>query len=234
MRLPDFIGFGIPHAGTTWLWHELGQHKEIQLPERKEPCSFIEGMSLKNYSKYFNHIPNNKVTGEFSVRYFRSSVALKRIKRTLPNVKLFCVVRNPIDVAFSYYKSYRFKKKLPKVSFLTAVQKSYSRMDASEFMIADKLNKWSNTFKHVKFLLYDDLLNNPIDYINQVYSYIGVKKWHSNTVNKWKKRPYAAKFGHRVISNITRRELTPLFLEETEKIEKLTGFNLTNWKKIPD
>ena len=64
LRLPGFIVGGAPRCGTTWLWHALQRHPDIEMaqPVRPEPKFFLHDSlfekGLAHYSKtWFDALP---------------------------------------------------------------------------------------------------------------------------------------------------------------------------------
>jgi len=49
--IPNFFLVGAPKAGTTSLYHYLGQHPQIYLSPIKEPCFFADEIRPKNFSE---------------------------------------------------------------------------------------------------------------------------------------------------------------------------------------
>ena len=114
--LPDFLIIGYHKCGTTSLYNYLIQHPNIAQAGRKEiqyfSMSYWRGINW--YKSYFPTIFTKKkvekktntkfITGEASAQYIYHPYSLERIKKTLPDVKLILLLRNPIDRAFSHYK----------------------------------------------------------------------------------------------------------------------------------
>jgi hypothetical protein len=119
--LLDFIIVGAAKSGTTALYKYLHQHPEIFLPKIKEPRFFcceeldekhIDGAvcKLDEYVRLFHEGGMdyvNGVAGEATPAYFDSRIAPYRIKELVPNVKLICILRNPVDKSWSGYMMYR-------------------------------------------------------------------------------------------------------------------------------
>lgn len=113
--LPDFIIIGAQKAGTSSLYHYLGQHPDVAPALDKEihffDHHFARGIDwyrtnfasswYLDYSKRWHgrHI----ITGEASPYYFFHPHAPERIASTLPTVKLIAMLRNPVNRAFSHY-----------------------------------------------------------------------------------------------------------------------------------
>jgi hypothetical protein len=109
-RLPDFIIAGAPRSATTWLYTLARRHPQIATaePTVPEPKFFLIDelwqRGVDYYSaKWFDPLPAGRLLGEKSTNYLESPVAAERIHRTLPQVKLIFLLRNPVDRAYSNY-----------------------------------------------------------------------------------------------------------------------------------
>ncbi len=108
--LPDFLIIGAAKAGTTSLYNYLLQHPQVAPCFRKE-VHYFDRKYNKGLKWYKSHFPLSSemnvqlkmVTGESSPYYLYHPLAAERVSKTLPSVRLFCMLRNPIDRAISNY-----------------------------------------------------------------------------------------------------------------------------------
>lgn len=110
LRLPDFIIAGAPRSGTQWLYSVAARHPGIEMarPLAPEPKFFLRDdlyrRGLEYYSKtWFASIPADKLAGEKSTNYLESAAAAERIHRSLPDVRLIFILRDPVERAYSNY-----------------------------------------------------------------------------------------------------------------------------------
>ena len=113
-KIPNLFIVGAPKCGTTSLAHYLGEHPDIFMCERKEPNYFARHLSteyqsnqINNFEKYlnlFNTAHNVNIIGEASTRYLRSKKALLEIKSRNRNAKIVAMLRNPVDLVYSWHK----------------------------------------------------------------------------------------------------------------------------------
>lgn len=117
-RLPNFIIIGAAKSGTTSLHKYLSMHPEVSIgntkkifvDDPKEPEFFarddIYNKGLDWYSKLFSSARKDQICGEASTIYtlypYFPHVA-SRISEAIPNVKLIYIMRNPVDLAYSFY-----------------------------------------------------------------------------------------------------------------------------------
>jgi hypothetical protein len=108
--LPNFLIIGAMKAGTTSLYNYIRMHPDIYMCPEKEPHFFsVDSNWAKGISWYeslFNGRRKQKALGEASVTYMRYPQfpnVPARIHQTLPNVRLICLLRNPVARVYSHY-----------------------------------------------------------------------------------------------------------------------------------
>ena len=109
---PNFFIIGAPKCGTTALSEYLKTHPNIYMSTPKELFYFAddfpayqEAKTEAEYLKKFfsNILPRHQAVGEASALYLYSSVALKNLYQFDPNAKIIVMLRNPVDVVYSYH-----------------------------------------------------------------------------------------------------------------------------------
>lgn len=118
MRIPDFFVIGASKCGTTALSEYLRQHPSICFSRTKEPHYFSDDfpsqkmdMNLNQYWRrnfsYFD-ARKHRLIGEGSGTYYISDVAVPNILKANPSAKFIYLVRNPVDMVYSFYGQLRF------------------------------------------------------------------------------------------------------------------------------
>ncbi|MCU7555619.1 sulfotransferase [Alteromonas sp. ASW11-19] len=175
--LPDFIGVGAQRAGTTWLYRCLSEHPDIFMSAKKELHFFNRHFEqgLESYKANFpaSETANVKVCGEITPNYYHREQALQRIKETIPDVKLFFVLREPVSRAFSQYQLY--------------VQSDYQGLSFDEVLTKyDDVTDLSLQGKHLQriyeifprenvlVLFYDDIVRSPATVVKSVFNFLDV------------------------------------------------------------
>lgn len=107
---------GAQKSGTTWVSHRLQQHPEVFLVHGTyffdNPRHFARGVDW--YQKFFRAGAGKRAIGEKTPSYLwgekfspmvgdETSNVAKRVRETLPNVKLIAVLRNPVTRAISSF-----------------------------------------------------------------------------------------------------------------------------------
>jgi hypothetical protein len=111
MTRPNFFIVGAPKCGTTSLSEYLRVHPNIFMCLPKEPFFFAEDFPrhsvVKNVKQYLElfaqSTPNHLAIGEASAIYLYSSVAIKNIYQFSPNAKIIIMLRNPVEMIYSYH-----------------------------------------------------------------------------------------------------------------------------------
>lgn len=110
MKRPEFFLIGAPKSGTTALYEYLRNHPSIFLCE-KDLNFFSEDISgmrrvraVDEYLELFAGAHDEHLAvGEASSLYLFSSVATQRIREFDSEAKLIALLRNPIDLVYSFH-----------------------------------------------------------------------------------------------------------------------------------
>ena len=110
MSKPDFFLVGAPKCGTTALFRYLSAHRGVFIPELKEPNYFCADVfrygpiaTLTEYEALFSSAQPRTLTGEASVMYLYSKVAIGKVMAHNANAKIIVMLRNPIEAARSMH-----------------------------------------------------------------------------------------------------------------------------------
>ena len=195
MTLPNFIIIGAYKSGTTSLYHYLRQHPDIFMSDIKEPNFFAHEKkadlmrqaartenlidNIDAYTDLFSSAENEKALGEASPIYLGTPIAAKRIKEMIPDVKLIAILRQPIDAFYSDHNMcIRDKRKLEN-DFRGRVKDVENRIRSGKIsgpMYYKQLKTYYDLFdaSRIKVYLYDDLKNNRLALIQDIYEFLGV------------------------------------------------------------
>jgi len=239
MTLPNFLVIGAQKAGTTSLYHYLDQHPQIFMSPVKEPGFFaLENKEinfcgpgdsqeyryvvndLSSYKKLFEGKANEIAIGEATTWYLYSPLAPKLIKDYVPKAKLIAVLRNPVDRAYSafmhatrdgYEEVSDFGQALEKEDW--RIQNNWGYLWHYKHMgfYASQIKRYLNYFdrNQLKVYLYEDLDNNPIDLLNNIYDFLNVNKTFIPEV-----------FTRLNVSGVRKSKALDTLLDETNPIKK--------------
>jgi len=209
VRLPDFIAVGPPRTATTWLHEMLQGH--VGLPaDRKETDFFTRfyDRGIDWYADYFRYCEGGIPVGELSPMYFASPQARERIAKHLPECRIVCSLRDPVERAYSNYRMLR-RIVATNVDFERAATTRSDLIESSRY--GTHLANWFDTFgrERVQVLIYDDLESNPQVFLDSVCDFIGIARFpissskvgaeHVLTVNTQPPNPQLAKVARDVV-----------------------------------
>jgi len=109
MIIPSFFIVGAPKCGTTALSKYLNAHPDIFIPDAKELYYFdqdlntaAQAQSIDEYMSLFDQ-GAGKICGEGTTTYLYSAVAAQRIYTFNPQARIIIMLRNPVDVMYSFH-----------------------------------------------------------------------------------------------------------------------------------
>lgn len=201
--LPNFLIVGAAKSGTTSLYHYFKQHPQIYMSPEKEPkfvssqfikfplcgpkADFLERhfrKTIEEYETLFKNVKDETAIGEASADnlYFYDK-AIPVIKEYLGNVKIFIVLRNPVERAFSSYTHF-VRDNLESLSFEEAIEKEQERRESNwEFLWSyvdagfyfQQVKAYLENFRHVRIYLFDELKHYPMDLMQDALNFLNVK-----------------------------------------------------------
>jgi hypothetical protein len=175
--LPSFFVVGPPRTGSSWL-HEVLTTNTV-LPTPWKETRFFDTHFHRGLKWYLTHYKESKGTGpvgEVAPTYFASSVARERMAQTVPNAKIICVFRNPVERIVSLYRLKRAYGWIP-WNFEEALVRDPELMQSSRYV--SNLRLWQQAFGKSNVLpcLYDDLRKDPQAFVDSVADFIGVPRF---------------------------------------------------------
>jgi hypothetical protein len=205
MALPDFLLVGAPKSGTTALHVALARHPQLCLSHVKEPKYFlVDGPpptgggpgDAKTYSEYvwkreeygtlWDHATPGQLCGESTTLYLQDPTAHERIQKTVPDAKLIAVLRDPVDRAHSNWSHLRSAGLETVADFPRACMLGERRAAQGwgPFWQYLEIGRYGAQLQHlyslfpqeqVLILLYRELREQPIETLDRVCSFLGVK-----------------------------------------------------------
>lgn len=197
--LPNFIIIGSPKCGTTSLYHYLKQHNDVYVSHRKEilffDSSYYKG--LRWYERHFRGYQGQKAIGDITPSYLHNPCVPKRIAETLPVAKLICILRNPVERAYSHYWDLVGWGGVNE-PFIETLRKPrmYKRGHGHiEFDIFDMGFYFKHIHRYLEYFdksqigifLFDDLINDPVACVNGILTFLGVSPFKQDSVQLEKK-----------------------------------------------
>lgn len=178
--IPDFLVVGATKAATTWLYQCLNEHPEVFVPSLKEVnyFSYHYTQDIQWYLSFFTDVQNEKAIGELSPSYFICDECPKRIYTFNPDIRLLFMLRNPIERAYSQYC---MELRYNTVSENLDKELNLESIIVRESLYYQQISKFKKLpFKHLKFIIYDDIQTNPQKVLADIFEFLGVDKSFKN------------------------------------------------------
>jgi len=175
--LPSFFVIGPPRTGSSWLHHVLKPHTILPSPAKE--TRFFDNhfqRGLKWYAAHYQKTNNERRIGEVAPTYFASAVARERMAQIVPDAKIICVFRNPVERIVSLYRLKRAYGLIP-WGFEEAMERDAELIETSKYVSHLKL--WQRSFGSGNVLagVYDDLRENPQTFVDSLVDFIGVPRF---------------------------------------------------------
>ena len=260
--LPSYLIIGASKCGTTSLYNYLIQHPAI-FPAATKEVHFFDYYYHRGLSWYKSHFPTRGevdrcsavnaqscITGESSPYYFAHPLSPQRAKEVLPDARLICMLRNPVDRALSsYYNQVRLGiEKLP--SFEEALNAEESRIAGQEERLrrdpaysgfehkyfsyfrrgcyVDQLENWLRCFDRDRIMVIQSeiFFSQPDQIFPGVLKHIGVQPWTPSGF-----RVFNAGGEYTGISPRVREELLERYRPYNERLFSLLGQRFEGWDR---
>lgn len=191
LNLPHFIHIGFPKTASTWLQDFFSSHPEICFVLKpkffQRDDYFKKGKEF--YLSLFQSERGHKITGEgdetYSVGGHSSFDGIaQRIHQTLPEAKIIIVIRNQVDWLSSLYK-HKVRKGRP-WSFKKFLNSSSGKEYISAGFYSTTLELYFKLFgrENVLVLFYEELENNPSEFLNKISNFLGISKFDYSRADK--------------------------------------------------
>lgn len=199
--LPNLFLIGAPRCGTTFLWDYLRQHPRIFMSPVKEPLYFAAPAgtvwhgpgdaqpvsSLDRYLRVFSAArPDTHLfVGEASTLYLSAETAPARIRDISPGARVMCILRNPVDRAWSHFVQHRSQAREVCSRLVDAVACEGERLRegwapfwgyTALSRYGTQLERWAEHFPASQFrvFLYDDLAHDTAAFLDSVTAFLGL------------------------------------------------------------
>ena len=174
--LPSFFVIGPPRTGTTWLHTILSECAWLPYPT-KETRFFDQHFDcgLEWYASRYRKAVTERKVGEVAPTYFASPEARGRIARLIPDARIVCTFRNPVDRVWSLYRLKRAYGMI-RWNFDDALARDPELLESSRY--ASHLKEWTNVFGPAQIMvtLHEDIQPDPQAYLDKVVDFIGVPR----------------------------------------------------------
>ena len=204
--LPNFAVIGAAKSGTTALFQYLEQHPQVFVCEPKEPHFLaFAGKKLDFRGPYDDEIINRRAVTEFpeyqnlfvkgegfraigeasvSTLYY-GEAGVANIQRYIPDARLLCLLRNPVDRAYSAYNYYLSLTREPIQDFAEAWELESERIKDNYHHIwhyrqmglyASQIQRFQEVFppEQLRVWLYDRFRSDPSTVLRECFEYLEI------------------------------------------------------------
>ncbi len=248
MTLPNFLILGAQKAGTTPLYHALGQHPEIFTSPVAEPHYFslgdleaarrIAADTVADYRKLFAGAGRARAVGEASTTYLESARAARRIRELIPEARLIAVLRDPAERAHAHYLSNRRRRWEDEATFSGALELEPERLAVG---LGPHFNYVARGFYHahlaayhrhfdrrqIRVFLYQDFEGDPSGVRREIFRFLEVDDGFAPDTTV--ERPVS---GVPRNEGDLRRELIEIYRDDVLRLEDLIGRDLSAWLRV--
>jgi hypothetical protein len=202
IKLPNLLIVGAAKAGTTSLHNYLADHPQIFMSKHKEPKYFtseycdirfsgkgdksVGQNTLKSWEEYlslFDESRTESILGESSADslYYHKNV-IPAISKKLGDPHIIIILRDPLERAYSAY-THLLRDNRESLSFQEGLDMEDDRIkEGYEFiwhyknagMYSESVAAFQSNFTNCKVILFDDLIKNTQQVLNEVYTFLGV------------------------------------------------------------
>jgi len=253
--LPNFLIIGAARCATTSLYSALQTHPDVYLPlnKRPEPHFFLKeaeyARGLGYYEqRHFADWKGERAVGEASTSYVLGPAVPTRVADALPGVRLLCLLRHPVDRAFSGYW-HTIASGLETLPFEEAIAQEHARKlahagtplgEIAPFAYVERglyhqqLRRWFAVFdrSRMKIVLFEDFLAEPQRTLADVASFLDVDPGALPPRQLAMENMSAAQ-GARMPPALY-RALAERFSDDVIALEKLIDRDLRHWRAVPD
>jgi hypothetical protein len=174
---PDFIGVGVPKAGTSWWFSLILAHPDVQGPVKKELLYFnrnffdqerhrpVTDADLEGYHRWFPR-PAGSKTGEWTPSYLFSYRLPPILKRAAPEAKVLVLLRDPVERYRSDISRRMPRRRLRNVRYRGLARGFY----------AAELAPWEDAYDPSQLLVlqYEACTARPAEQLAATFAFLGL------------------------------------------------------------
>lgn len=236
-----FLGIGAQKSGTTWIHHHLKKHPQIFFPEHKEihfwDNHYTNGIEwykslFPNHDRWLDKIlfkRNKQIkNGEITPAYaFLPLETIQEIHQNFPNTRLFYILRNPLDRAWSSANmdlrhADLKSEETPDQWFINHFN-SPGSLNRGDY--ESSINRWLSIYKEKQLLILDyrTITSDPKSLLKALCNHINIDpNFYNNTPESEFKETIYGGSGIPIRQNL-RPVLEELYKDKIDFYEELLG-----------
>jgi len=249
MTAPYFVIAGESKCGTTSLYEDLIKHPDI-LPSngygdhipyggtlslsQKEP-RFFDRQWHRGIDWYFSLFPDvsGKISGDGSAMYLFRTLAMERMKQTIPDTKIIIMLRDPIDRLYSHFHhvaelAQKWETRYPTFErFLDCAHENDYYIIARSIYV-DSVKNCYRLFGEDQVIVIksETYFNYPNEY-DRIISFLGLNEYHLDA-SHFRSGNYKTK-----MLKETRNKLSDFFEPYNKQLYELIGRDM-GWGSVRD
>lgn len=195
----NFFLVGAAKSGTTAMYHALGEHEDVYLPQTKEPHLYAyladpstgrhlfadPASARRRYRELYAGVTSESAVGDASTTNLVVSGAAAAIARDAPSARIVAILRHPVDRAFSHWRHFLAAGAEDITDFAEAIRQERARSEAgfpftNEYLrwgaYAAQLRPFYERFGRERVLvhLYEDLCADADAVVRDTLGFLGV------------------------------------------------------------
>lgn len=251
---PGYLIIGTKRGGTTSLAEWIERHPQVA-PSRSNKGTHYFDINYRRgpqwyFSRFEKRIDGVSITGEASPYYMYHPAAPDRIAATLPDAKLICLLRDPVERAWSHHR-YEVSRGHESEPFEKALELEPRRTQGERERLladptydgfayrhhgylarghyADQLTAFYDKFPREQILLLssEGLFRDPEAQLRRVWSFLDVE-----ALNVPALRAHNANVDTSVLSPATASRVKDYYRPHNERLLDLTGIDF-GWSREP-
>jgi hypothetical protein len=235
----DFIGIGAQKAGTTWLYERLAQHPQVRFPGGKEIhfWDWYPERGLAWYQGIFAATENSLRQGEITPAYaILPPDTIGRIHAAFPRARLFYLLRNPLERAWSAALMWlkKMEMHLEEASEQWFIDQFRSQASLKRGDYAACLQNWLAVYPREQLLLlrYEAIQNQPRELLARVCAHLDLPAdFYAQVDDDSLRRKVYAGPGHPLPARL-QGELDSLYRDKITHLEALLGEDFSAWRSV--
>jgi hypothetical protein len=232
----DFLGIGAQKAGTSWLFRWLGAHPRISFPAGKEVHFWDKkrDRGIDWYRDLFS-ADDGKLHGEITPAYAcLPPESIAECHGAFPGLRLFYVLRNPIDRAWSAAKM-ELQRKHPEIiefpdGWFIEEFRSSGSLARGDYETC--LKNWLRFYRPDQLLVlrFEDLVENPASLLAKCFSHLGLEPLEFPCESLLRAKEFEG------FPEPLRPSLLPvlheIYDEKIRSLERFLGLDLSGWMEF--
>lgn len=254
MTRPNFFLVGAAKSGTSAMANFVAQHPQIFMSAVKEPyfLSEVPECTLEEYLGLFKEGRNFAIRGEATTGYLFDKSSPRKINEFAPNAKIAMILRNPVDMAFSFWQYLKINGseyldffealetravglRRDEATRLTGRPENYLYVSRARY--ADQVQRYLDRFprEQLHIILYDEFNSAQSETLAGLFSFLEVDSTFEPTM---KRVNVTGERRSRLLQNLTQRRypmlksLLPLKARKRvrEVIKRINSTRTTSWQ----